>query len=70
MEKNTHFPESVDQWLQPPLGEQLLQLETRIVEEAIDGMFGEQCLQLGRWGEANTFLKHSRTQRQWRFISQ
>ncbi len=65
MEQTTHFPESVRQWLETPLGEQLLQLETRIVEEAIDGVFGEQCLQLGLWGGANTFLKHSRTQRQW-----
>ena len=65
MEQNPHFPESVRQWLQTPLGEQLLQLETRLVEEAIDGFFGEECLQLGLWGEANTFLRHSRTQRQW-----
>jgi SAM-dependent methyltransferase len=53
----------VRQWLETPLGEQLLQLETRIVEEAIDGVFGEQCLQLGLWGGASTFLKHSRSQR-------
>ncbi|NIS89189.1 MAG: methyltransferase domain-containing protein [Woeseiaceae bacterium] len=66
MEQTTHYPESVRQWLQSPLGEQLVQLESRIVEEAIDGVFGEQCLQLGLWGEANTFLKHSRSQRQWR----
>ena len=65
MEQKPHFPESVRQWLQTPLGEQLLQLETRQVEEAIDGFFGEHCLQLGLWGEANTFLRHSRTQRQW-----
>jgi len=37
--------------------------ESRVVEEAFDGIFGEQCLQLGLWGEANTFLKHARTQR-------
>ena len=40
-------------------------LESRIVEEAFDGIFGEQCLQLGRWGDAQAFLKHSRTQRKW-----
>ena len=40
-----------------------MQQESRVVEEAFDGIFGEQCLQLGLWGEANTFLKHARTQR-------
>jgi SAM-dependent methyltransferase len=45
------------------LGDALVQQESRIVEEALDGIFGEQCLQLGLWGESNTFLKHARTQR-------
>jgi SAM-dependent methyltransferase len=47
------------------LGDALVQQESRIVEEALDGIFGEQCLQLGHWGESNTFLKHARTQRTW-----
>ena len=63
MEPSTHYPESVRQWLTSPLGDALLQQESRIVEEALDGIFGEQCLQLGLWGEFNTFLKHARTQR-------
>jgi len=58
-----HYPESVRTWLATPLGEALVQQESRVVEEAFDGIFGEQCLQLGLWGEANTFLKHARTQR-------
>jgi SAM-dependent methyltransferase len=45
------------------LGDALVQQESRLVEEALDGIFGEQCLQLGLWGESNTFLKHARTQR-------
>jgi len=40
-----------------------VQQESRVVEEALDGIFGEYCLQLGLWGEANTFLRHARTQR-------
>jgi len=51
------------QWLQTPLGEALLQLETRVVEEALDGVFGEQFLQLGLWGENRSFMRFTRTQR-------
>ncbi len=50
-------------WLQTALGEALLRLESRLVEEAMDGIFGEQCLQLGLWGENRTFLRFTRTQR-------
>jgi SAM-dependent methyltransferase len=49
-------------WLQTPFGEALLQQEFRVVEEAFDGIFGEQCLQLGLWGEPNGFLRFARTQ--------
>ncbi len=58
-----HFPESATQWLSSPLGEALLAQESRVVEEALDGMFGEQCLQLGLWGDDKTFLRYARTQR-------
>lgn len=51
------------EWLQTRLGEALLQQEVRVVEEALDGVFGEQCLQLGLWGENRTFLRFTRTQR-------
>ena len=50
-------------WLQTELGQALLQLESRVVEEALDGLFGEQCLQLGLWGQQRTFLRFARTQR-------
>ncbi len=63
MHQSTHYPESVQQWLTTRLGKALVQQESRIVEEAFDGIFGEQCLQLGLWGEGNTFLRHARTQR-------
>ena len=52
-----------EEWLRTPLGEALLQQESRIVEEALDGMFGEHCLQLGLWGDNRTFLRFTRTQR-------
>jgi len=63
MEILPHFPESATQWLSSPLGEALLAQESRVVEEALDGIFGEQCLQLGLWGDDKTFLRHARTQR-------
>lgn len=49
-------------WLKTPLGEALLQQEARVVEEALDGIFGEQCVQLGLWGDKRTFLRFTRTQ--------
>lgn len=51
------------EWLKTPLGEALLQQEVRVVEEALDGIFGEECLQLGLWGERRTFMRFTRTQR-------
>lgn len=63
METTSHFPTSASRWLTSSLGRALLAEETRLVEEAFDGIFGEQCLQLGLWGEAGTFLRHTRTQR-------
>ncbi len=50
-------------WLQTPLGQALMQQEARLIEGVLDGIFGEQCLQLGMWGEAGTFTRFARTQR-------
>mgnify|MGYP001813319368 FL=1 len=50
-------------WLKTALGEALLRQEARVVEEALDGIFGEECLQLGMWGDKRTFMRFSRTQR-------
>ena len=49
--------------LETPLGASLLQQESRVVEECFDGVFGEQCLQLGNWGDPRTFVRFARTQR-------
>ena len=61
--ESSHYPETVQHWLQTPLGAALLRQESRVVEEAFDGIFGEQCLQLGMWGEERAFLRFARTQR-------
>lgn len=53
---------TIGQWLETPLGQALLEQETRLVEEALDGIFGEFCLQLGLWGEPRAFLRNARTQ--------
>lgn len=50
------------EWLKSSLGKALLRQEARVIEEALDGVFGEQCLQLGPWGERRTFLRFTRTQ--------
>lgn len=50
-------------WLETPLGRALLAQEARLLEEALDGLFGVDCLQLGIWGEPRTFLRFARTQR-------
>jgi SAM-dependent methyltransferase len=55
--------EAAQSWLSTPFGKALLLQEARVVEEALDGLFGEQCLQLGTWGDSNTFLRFARTQR-------
>jgi SAM-dependent methyltransferase len=55
--------EAVRRWLKSPLGQALQQQEARIVEEAFDGIFGEQCLQLGLWGDPRAFLKYPRIRR-------
>ena len=54
---------AVNRWLQTPLGQTLLVQEVRVVEESLDGIFGEECLQLGLWGSPRLFLRLSRTQR-------
>ena len=51
------------EWLETPLGAALLRQEVRVVEEALDGIFGEYCLQLGLWGGRRGFVRFSRTQR-------
>lgn len=59
----TNRRERLRAWLATPLGQALLRQESRLVEEAFDGIFGEHCLQLGQWGEPREFLRFARTQR-------
>lgn len=50
-------------WFRTVLGKRCLATEQRIVKLAMERMFGEQMLQIGIWGGADTFLPDARTQR-------
>ena len=52
-----------DRWLRSPLGRYLLAQERALVEQVLEGVFGHQMLQIGRWGDEQGFLCMSRTQR-------
>ncbi|MEM1175495.1 MAG: methyltransferase domain-containing protein [Pseudomonadota bacterium] len=58
-----NYPLTAADWLESPLGEALLEQETRIVQETVEDVFGEECVQIGAWGADTQFLKLSRTQR-------
>lgn len=55
--------DALRRWLASPLGQALEAQESRLLEECLDGVFGEHALQLGCWGEPGAFLRHARTQR-------
>jgi SAM-dependent methyltransferase len=61
-ETSSNGPREAADWLKTPLGQALLAQEARVVEDAFDGIFGEQCLQVGRWGDDRSFLRLARTQ--------
>lgn len=50
-------------WLDGPLGRALLEQERAAVGQAVECVFGEQCLQVGAWGPPSWFLDVARTQR-------
>jgi SAM-dependent methyltransferase len=50
-------------WLTDPLGGALLEQERAAMAEALECVFGVQCLQVGAWGPPGLFLDLARTQR-------
>lgn len=50
-------------WLGTPLGHALLAAQEAVVGEALDGVFGEVLLQVGRWGRGESFCHLARTQK-------
>ena len=56
-------PPGLGPWLQGPLGHAVVEQERRVVEAALERVFGYHCLQVGAWGPADAFLASARTQR-------
>jgi SAM-dependent methyltransferase len=54
---------AIQDWLSGPLGTMLLEQERAVVAGALECAFGLHCLQVGRWGEPETFLAAARTRR-------
>ena len=52
-----------DRWLDTPLGQRCLKAEQALVRQALEHAFGEQFLQIGLWGEEDSFTRYARTQR-------
>lgn len=50
-------------WLETAAGRRLLAAEAQQVAQALDSIFGDHCLQVGRWGPAQLFTRHARTRR-------
>jgi SAM-dependent methyltransferase len=50
-------------WLNTLTGRNLLREEVREVRRALDGVFGDQLVQIGVWGEAGLFRRLARTRR-------
>ncbi len=53
----------LDAWLAGPLGSLLLDQERALVAATLECAFGLHCLQVGAWGEPDTFLASARTRR-------
>jgi len=51
------------EWLAGPPGRALLDQEQAVMAEALECVFGVQCLQVGAWGPPGVFLDLARTQR-------
>ena len=49
-------------WLDTPLGTSVLELETRVLADALGDVFGFEMLQLGCWGEHGELCAQARTQ--------
>ena len=51
-----------DPWLESPLGEALLALETRLLQDELADVFGFELVQIGCWGEPGRLCAAARTQ--------
>ena len=51
-----------DLWLASSAGQALLREEQRVTGQILQGVFGDQILQIGYWGECGRLLEAARTQ--------
>jgi SAM-dependent methyltransferase len=58
-----HESRPLNPWFETPLGRRCLAAEQGLVRRALETVFGEQLLQIGGWGPADSFLRFARTQR-------
>ena len=59
----THSEDALDQWLAGPFGRLLVAAEQSEVATALEHVFGNQFVQIGRWGPPDAFLPLARTPR-------
>lgn len=59
----TSRPQDLEAWFRGPLAAMLIEQERTIVAQSLECAFGLHCLQVGAWGEADTFLSLARTRR-------
>jgi SAM-dependent methyltransferase len=52
-------------WLETPLGAAVLELEARVLADALSDVFGFELLQLGCWGARGELCAQARTQHRW-----
>ena len=52
---------ALTRWWTSPAGRALIAAETQMVAEALEDVFGWECLQIGAWGEGRALLEACRT---------
>jgi SAM-dependent methyltransferase len=52
-------------WFSAPLGQSVLKLEARMLQDVLADVFGFEMLQIGHWGEAARLGEAARTQHHW-----
>ena len=57
----TEAAQALRRWWGSPAGRALIASETLVVAEALDDVFGWECLQIGAWGEGRQLLGACRT---------
>ena len=57
--------DTASDWLATPLGRTVLEVEARVLQDALADVVGFETVQVGRWGEAARLSESARTQHHW-----